>query len=289
MKQNPGTVSTILWHFTGGPKWNNEKNRQEKKPKPDADALNGLIGILTSGHLRLGGYREVVSVIVPKYRSYNLEKKKFITEKNKRVTIETSPVCCLADIPLMHLGYHANRYGKFAIGFHRDAAISAGFNPVFYTLENQQVVQNYQVANAKLRSIYVEGIIDELESASSDLEGNISDLNLRDEDAPPEVDFSSVASDLDSLKDDVEAIEESIGEALSFVKTFKKSEFSSIYCEREWRSLKQFDFTYDDVAFIVLPKKGGVHKKFVETYAKTLKIPDTIPIVPWEYLLEHYI
>jgi hypothetical protein len=110
----------------------------------------------------------------------------------------------------MHLGYHAKRYGKFSIGFYREAAIRMGFNPVFYTLENQQVIQNYYIANAKLRGVYVDGIIDELESTSSEIESNIADLNLRDEDSPPGVDFSSVTSDLDSLKDDVEIIEESI-------------------------------------------------------------------------------
>jgi hypothetical protein len=39
----------------------------------------------------------------------------------------------LADIPVAHLSYHAHRYGKAAIGFHRDAAIREGFHPVFYT------------------------------------------------------------------------------------------------------------------------------------------------------------
>ena len=34
----------------------------------------------------------------------------------------------------MHLGYHAERYGKIAIGFHRDAVIRHGFSPVFYQL-----------------------------------------------------------------------------------------------------------------------------------------------------------
>jgi len=34
----PGTVSKILWHFTGGPTWNTEKEKQNTTPKPANDA-----------------------------------------------------------------------------------------------------------------------------------------------------------------------------------------------------------------------------------------------------------
>jgi hypothetical protein len=81
MKQSPATVSTILWHFTGGPKWDEKKQCQDRKPKPDVDVLKSLIGILTSKHLRLGGYREVISAIVPTYRSYNQITKNLLQRK----------------------------------------------------------------------------------------------------------------------------------------------------------------------------------------------------------------
>ena len=38
MNGTPGTVSKILWHFTGGPRWNSELNRQEQEPKPAEEA-----------------------------------------------------------------------------------------------------------------------------------------------------------------------------------------------------------------------------------------------------------
>jgi hypothetical protein len=44
---------------------------------------------------------------------------------------------------------------------------------------------------------------------------------------------------------------------LACVKTFTAEEFSSIYCEREWRSLKPFSFSYYDIAMIVLPRRAG--------------------------------
>ena len=55
---------------------------------------------------------------------------------NRQVTFRNLPrpmlfakTCCLADIPIIHLGYHANRYGKIAIGYHRDAVLNVGFQP----------------------------------------------------------------------------------------------------------------------------------------------------------------
>jgi hypothetical protein len=35
MPSSPGTVSKILWHFTGGPRWNEVEKRQEATPKPN--------------------------------------------------------------------------------------------------------------------------------------------------------------------------------------------------------------------------------------------------------------
>ena len=46
----------------------------------------------------------------------------------------------MADIPIIHLGYHANRYGKFAIGFHRQAIIDCGFSPVLYQVEQSKTL-----------------------------------------------------------------------------------------------------------------------------------------------------
>ncbi|WP_170061738.1 hypothetical protein [Nonlabens arenilitoris] len=43
---NPGTVSKILWHFTGGPLWNEILNKQENQPKPVELSYDILIKIL---------------------------------------------------------------------------------------------------------------------------------------------------------------------------------------------------------------------------------------------------
>jgi len=77
---------------------------------------------------------------------------------------------------------------------------------------------------------------------------------------------------------------------LAFTKTFSPEEFSSIYCEREWRSLDNYSFSFDDIAMIVLPKKAGegqYFSTFVEQELEELNLPRSVPVVPWEDLIEH--
>ena len=170
MAQPPGTVSKILWHFTGGPKWNTTKNCQERKPKPAAEAYGALLSILGSKEFRLGEYHEVVKVRLPKLR-YNKQTRKKEERTNRVVEMRSSPVCCLSDIPIAHLSYHAARYGKIAIGFHREAAVRHGFNPVFYSLYDARV-RNVRSGFAQLRRIdtsSIDSIADDLESAESDI------------------------------------------------------------------------------------------------------------------------
>jgi hypothetical protein len=141
MPTTPGTVSKILWHFTGGPKWDEAAKCQESRPKPAEEAYAALLGILKSGHVCLGKYREVVRVTVQTRRSRTPTL--IPDERPDWVDVEykSSPVCCVADIPVAHLAYHAERYGKIAIGFYRESALRAGFNPVFYTLHKAGVLR----------------------------------------------------------------------------------------------------------------------------------------------------
>ncbi len=64
-----------------------------------------------------------------------------------------------------------------------------------------------------------------------------------------EVDISSELRDIENA---VTKAQTSFTEFLAFVKTFNQSEFSTIYCEREWRSTRQFPFGLNDIAMIVL-------------------------------------
>jgi hypothetical protein len=136
MQVMPGTVSKILWHFTGGPLWDSKLNKQSTVLKSTEDACKAMMSILASKSLKLGSYREAVTVSVKRKRVYNPTTNQTETQFNVPTTLLSCPICCLADIPIQHLNYHATRYGKVAIGFHRDAAIRAGFSPVLYQVHN---------------------------------------------------------------------------------------------------------------------------------------------------------
>lgn len=199
-------------------------------------------------------------------------------------TLTAVPVCCLSDIPVIHLAYHAARYGKFAIGFHREAVLRQRFNPVFYTPSNTRVLRSIYKGFTELKFINVETI----KFAAWDIETRVQDVDSGEIDISlPLIDIDTEASD---IEDYVSSASRSFRQFLAFVKTFNENEFGSIYCEREWRSLKNYVFELEDIAMIVLPKKVGVRKffdRFTARDANSVKLPRSIPIVPWEDLVEH--
>jgi len=281
----PGTVSKILWHFTGGPSWNEKERKQSTSPKPAAEAYKSLRSILQSQELRLGAYTEIVRVVIPEQRGFNRETGQVEVRRNVPATISAAPVCCLSDIPAARLGYHAYRYGKFAIGFHRSAAVWHGFNPVFYSLEHTGVVRSIYDGFSQLEIVDPSAIIsavDEIQQAVIDVEDKVEiDVGFQ---------LLDIEAEAGSLSDTVSAARETLREFVAFVKTFQDDEFATIYCEREWRALKPYKFSYDDLAMIVVPRSVGKRKyfsDFVEEIAPRLKLPRTVPIVPWEDLVEH--
>jgi hypothetical protein len=189
---SPGTVSRILWHFTGGPSWNPQKKKQESLPKEPGSAYKCLKSILRQKELHLGEYKEVVRVIVPERRVYDRKTHTANTYYNVPVEITSAPVCCLADIPAPHLHYHAYRYGKFAIGFHRSSVVGHGFNPVFYTLEDTPVIRSIHEGFSSLKVADPSEVTDavqnmelaiyeansEFESLDLDVSGERSDVEL---------------------------------------------------------------------------------------------------------------
>jgi hypothetical protein len=285
---SPGTVSKILWHFTGGPIWNSKTKKQSSTPKPASKAYENLKSILRSKEIHLGTYKEVVRAIIPKRRKFNPATKKIEVQENIPVDIESSSICCLSDIPAPHLRYHAYRYGKFALGFHRDAVICAGFNHVFYTLQDTPIIRSIYRGFSSLKIADFETIynaISTIEMEISDAENKYDNLDIDTLAAISEIEY-----EVDSLENAISKASKSLQNLVAFVKSFEQNEFSTVYCEREWRSTKQYNFEIDDLAMIVLPKTIGdtkYYKDFVEKVAPRLRLPRRIPIVPWDDLVEH--
>lgn len=94
----------------------------------------------------------------------------------------------------------------------------------------------------------------------------------------------------DDAERSVDDAKDSFSNVLAFIKTFGEREFDSVYCEREWRSLKEYSFDLDEIAMIIVPRNVGrprYFKRFIDRDAQVIKLPRAIPIVPWEDLVEH--
>lgn len=285
----PGTVSKILWHFTGGPSWDNAQKCQKEQPKPANAAFRALCAILESKTLRVGSYAEIVKIVIPKLRRFDEACRQIVVETDVQRIVESVPVACLADIPIMHLGYHAQRYGKIAIGFHRDAAIRHGFNPVLYTLQHSRVIRSIYEGFGEMQFFDTDPIREalmELEAATMLSELPHADQTMRAIDRA----ISAINLEVVGLVTAAEATLNSLRRLLAFSKTFGENEFGSIYCEREWRSTKNFAFALDDVAMVVVPRNSegeSYYAEFVGTRAESLHLPRSIAVVAWEDLLEY--
>jgi Putative abortive phage resistance protein AbiGi, antitoxin len=285
MPSSPGTVSKILWHFTGGPKWNEVEKRQEEKRKPIEDAYTALINIIQSHEIRVGQYREVLKANLAKVHRVEPITKEIIEEVNVYREVESSPVCCIADIPIMHLSYHSERYGKIAIGFHRSSTFNHGFSPVFYLLQNSALLQALYTGMHRIGATH--GDVNLALGEPSIAETVPMTLGL----AATEIrSFQEAFYELTKMTNGLlTRISDAIinmQTVLAFIKTFKESEFDTIYTEREWRSISPFKYEYADVSMVVLPRAGGYFERFVAE-SESIGVPKTVSIVAWEDLVEH--
>jgi hypothetical protein len=195
-------------------------------------------------------------------------------------------VCCLADIPIAHLAYHAERYGKIAIGFHRAAAVRGGFNPVFYSLQRSDALFSLYESFARLQKLDTEQSWSLLERAASDIE----DLKCSDGHAVDQDDASDIQYEIEEADGLIAEANNKLKRFLAFVKTFNDDEFSTIYTEREWRSTDAFSFTLSDIAMVVLPKQAEDRTLFQDFFSEQAgreMLGARVPVVPWEDLLEH--
>lgn len=280
MPSTPGTVSKILWHFTGGPRWNEDENKQEAELKPEKTAYDLLCKILTSGELRLGNYKEVVHM--EKILSEQTGPGTLIIDPRRKVpaVIESSSVNCVADIPIPHLNYHARRYGRMAIGFHRQSIIRHGFNPVFYHIVGSELLERFHYL--------IDGIAFIHRARRSENEAfpggkRPVTAHVRDQ-------SGNWAPSEDDILRSIEALKSNINDIIAFVKSFKPDQIDSIYCEREWRSTKPFKFVHDDLSMVAVPRHGTDGTDYfarLTDEAESLGLPKTVPIVPWEDLVEN--
>lgn len=280
----PGTVSKILWHFTGGPIWDEVKKKQKDEKKSDTVAYDNLYKILKTKELLIGKYKEIINYIIPKRTVFDVEINQTYVEENIPDTFESKEVCCMAEIPIQHLSYHAKRYGKFAIGFYRDSLINK-FNPVLYTTNTDNLI--YHIFRAYQSSGFVSKDIANIPNIIDSLLKEIIDNNKN-----PDIqnNFNIIKNCIKIHSERLKHVENVLKYVISFIKTISIDEFETVYCEREWRSTESFKFNFKDIAFIIIPKSFFQINEYnlkIDTLSNELNIPRSIPIVPWEDLVEH--
>lgn len=241
-----GTVSHILWHFTGG--------SRQGTPKPTDEAVTILKAILASKTLRRGNQKETLSLTIP------------LNYAKSGITWETDSVVCLADIPIQSLSYHASHYGRVAIGFKRQSAISSGFNPVLYCSDKSSAMIKW--LNIKKSSELVKNYLSSVDES-------------------PTTDFKVEAS-LTIVKELSSILADSLSDFERLFKNYSlRAEHSShidrILNEREWRLLVDYQFEIEDISMIIVPETGGFYADLISNRVE-LGISDTTVIVPWETL-----
>ena len=154
---------------------------------------------------------------------------------------------------------------------------------MFYTLDNTPIIRSIYEAFSSIKSADTSVLQKAIEK--------FDDENEDDSDDGSDIDDNSYAPRaLGDIEIAIDEVKKSLKTFMAFIKTFDKSEFGTIYCEREWRSTKAYKFNLNDIAMVVLPKTVGGNNyfgEFAEVVAPKLKLPRSIPVVPWDDLIEH--
>lgn len=219
-------ASEVLWHFVS-------------REKTDDDSYEILLSVLKTG-LKVGPQNEEV---------------KFLNPKTKQVEILYGyHVTCLADIPLKDLHIHAERYGSFAVGFHKASAILNGFNPVLYVNQYSSVFHRFLE------------LIEEIDEGAKR--------------------FPEAYEKYARLRYLLGSIAKS-GDLMASPQADPKLDhlqMNNFYYEREWRSLSDWDFKSEDVALILVPetKLGNfIHDRSSQ---KGLRVSETTPVLPFNLI-----
>jgi hypothetical protein len=219
-------TSEVLWHFVGRNKTENERYQI-------------LLSILSTG-LKI---------------SKDNAEFKFLDLKTKQmVTLWGYPVSCLADIPLKDLHIHAERYGRYAIGFHKESVINNNFNPVLYANQYSSVFHQFIELRNQIEAF--------LNTNSTEISKKFQEFLLL---------LGSVAKAGDLKASPVNDI------------NWDQQQLNNFYYEREWRSVYNWNFDKKDVAIIIIPDEK-VSEFARDRKSNELKIDDTIPILPFSMI-----
>lgn len=219
-------TSEILWHFVG-------------RGKTDEQSFRSLVSILKTG-LRLGE------------RPENF---KFIHPKNKKREIwPCHHSCSLADIPLKDLHIHVERYGGYALGFHKKNAVLEGFHPVLYMSQYSDFFARFIAAR---------------DAAAKDVENSRAQKSYEE--------LMKILGSFCKSGDVLATPASSL--------RMDTHQINNFYYEREWRSIRNWDFKAADVALLILPDKQ-VARFFRERKKHQFRLQESTPILPLKLMYQ---
>lgn len=183
---------------------------------------------------------------------------------------------CFCDIPNNALAIHTNKYSKFGIGFEKNFIAAQGAHPVMYVPQNYPIVErgdnsadgksvaprepkkyfSYMLETAvQLITLMNIGCknIDLMELENKLEESNLKEnLKVFDEQIRKEF-FSG------EYQPKISEVLQGIGNQMAYIKLYDinlpENHPDNYYMEREWRSLKNINFSLGDIGMIYLPSK----------------------------------
>lgn len=219
-------TSEILWHFVG-------------HNKSEAEQYHILLSILKNG-LKRGKTKAEF---------------KFIDPKTNRIRIAWGySVVCLADIPFKDLHIHTERYGRFAIGFHKESVINNHFFPILYVNQYSNIFHRFIQLRDEI-GIY-------LENNNKEIAGKFHELLLY---------LGSMVKSGDLKANSEKRID------------WDELQINNFYYEREWRSIYDWNFTNNDIAAIIIPDEK-MHDFIKDMKLESLKIDEITPILPFSMI-----
>jgi len=275
----PGTVSRILWHFTGGHSQDGFTGTRSDKRKSLEEAFRLVKLVLESKELKVSKISEVYWMLNPGGLTYKEYHSKYLGYEISEDSYQEFPVCCLSDIPVQHLKYQASRYGECAIGFYRESAILHGFSPVFYITEDSEVLNSIMSGLSDTLNNQLEQGLDLFSYVIPDPDT----MYGKDAWQEAEEEKEEIQNNIAAISEVIKQVRLSMKRFVSFIKIFGTDEFNTIYAEREWRSLNAFSFNENDIAMIIVPKKNGCYHDLVNSGL----VSKETPVIPWEDLLEY--
>lgn len=177
---------------------------------------------------------------------------------------------CFCDIPDEHLDIHINKYSKFGFGFNKKFIAKQGARPVIYIPQNYDIIEPSHTSTPK----DADGYFNYIRNLTVTFNTLVSLIN---QNCPFETVFKTIEEQIPIVSEFKKTLDTGIlsnfsaGKShqmifsetsfiltsLAYIKKFdvtlEENDPNNYYMEREWRSLKNIEFTLNDVDKIYLP------------------------------------